>query len=262
MTWSPWTPSTSASPEGIGPVWQLTAVDTATRYAIGKLVAGDESARDAAGFVDHVAERLAGIGAELGGVLTDNGPEFTGRAFTSHLGDLGVDTIASRPAHPTTTPSASASRAPRSRSSTGPPSTASTFSVWPTSTSSSRAGCSTTTPGVATTATSCAAVRPMRSWRRTYHDQAKGPPVTTTRAQEALALHAGTEARRRLRQSYQPRTTSKVVSMASLNRRLRVAVASSMAQPGGAESFMPGGATTSMRRPGARTSTWGSAVSR
>ena len=46
---------------------------------------------DTAGFVDHVAERLAGIGAELGGVLTDNGPEFTGRAFTSHLGDLGVD---------------------------------------------------------------------------------------------------------------------------------------------------------------------------
>ena len=53
----------SASLEGIGPVWQLTAVDTATRYAIGALVAGDKSARDAAGFVDHVAERLAGIGS-------------------------------------------------------------------------------------------------------------------------------------------------------------------------------------------------------
>ena len=79
-----------ASPEGIGPVWQLTAVDTATRYAIGALVARDKSARDAAGFVDHVAERLAGIGAELGGVLTDNGPEFTARTFTSHLEELGV----------------------------------------------------------------------------------------------------------------------------------------------------------------------------
>ena len=59
----------------------------------------------------------------------------------------------------------------------------------------------------------------------------------------------------------QPRT-SKIVSMASVNRRLRVAVASSMAQPGAADSFMPGGATTSMRRAGARISTWGSAVSR
>jgi transposase InsO family protein len=76
--------------KGIGPVWQLTAVDTATRYAIGALVAGDKSARDAAGFVDHVAERLAGIGVELTGVLTDNGPEFTGKAFTSHLEHLGV----------------------------------------------------------------------------------------------------------------------------------------------------------------------------
>jgi hypothetical protein len=35
---SRWIPSTSASPEGIGPVWQLTAVDTATRYGIGRLV--------------------------------------------------------------------------------------------------------------------------------------------------------------------------------------------------------------------------------
>jgi hypothetical protein len=57
--------------KGIGPVWQLTVVDTATRYAIGALVAGDRSARDAAGFVDHVAERLTGIGAELAGVLID-----------------------------------------------------------------------------------------------------------------------------------------------------------------------------------------------
>jgi hypothetical protein len=48
VIWSPWTPSLSASPEGIGPVWQLTAVDPATRDGIGTLVAGDKSARDAA----------------------------------------------------------------------------------------------------------------------------------------------------------------------------------------------------------------------
>jgi hypothetical protein len=53
-----WTPSLSASPEGIGPVWQLTAVETATRYGIGTLVAGDKSARDAASFVDHLADHL------------------------------------------------------------------------------------------------------------------------------------------------------------------------------------------------------------
>jgi hypothetical protein len=66
----------SASPEGIGPVWQLTAVDTATRPGIGTLVAGDKSARDTAGFVDHVAERRDGIGVELTGVLTEIHPEW------------------------------------------------------------------------------------------------------------------------------------------------------------------------------------------
>ena len=76
--------------KGIGPVWQLTAVDTATRYAIGALVAGDKSARDAAGFVDHVAERLVGIGVELTGLLTDNGPEFTGRQFTAAMAERGL----------------------------------------------------------------------------------------------------------------------------------------------------------------------------
>ena len=65
-------------------------MDTATRYAVASLVAGDKSARDAAAFVDHVTERLAGIGAELTGVLSDNGPEFTGKTFTDHLRVRGV----------------------------------------------------------------------------------------------------------------------------------------------------------------------------
>ena len=76
--------------KGIGPVWQLTAVDTATRYAVAALVAGDKSARDTAAFVDHVAQRLTGIGAELTGVLSDNGPEFTAKTFTEHLRDRGL----------------------------------------------------------------------------------------------------------------------------------------------------------------------------
>ena len=76
--------------KGIGPVWQLSAIDTATRYVVAQLVAGDKSARDAAAFVDHVTERLAEIGAELTAVLSDNGPEFTAKAFTEHLDVCGV----------------------------------------------------------------------------------------------------------------------------------------------------------------------------
>jgi hypothetical protein len=135
--------------------------------------------------------RLAGIGVELGRVLTDHGPEFTGRAFTSHLGAATSATIASRPGRPTTTRSVNASKGPPCRSSPGPPSTASTSLAWPTSTPSSRAGSSTPTPAAPTTATSCAAARPLRSWRRTDHDQAEGSPVTSTRAQEALGCAHG-----------------------------------------------------------------------
>jgi transposase InsO family protein len=139
--------------KGIGPVWQLTAVDTATRYGIGALVAGDKSARDAAGFVDHVAERLAGIGVELTGVLTDNGPEFTGKAFTSHLEHLGVRQHRIPPRSPNHNAVCERFQGPRSRSSTGRRSTASMSLAWPTSTPSSKAGCNSTTPAAATSAT-------------------------------------------------------------------------------------------------------------
>ena len=40
-----------------------------------------------------IAEQLGSVNAaaqELTGVLTDNGPEFTGRAFTSHLAELSI----------------------------------------------------------------------------------------------------------------------------------------------------------------------------
>jgi transposase InsO family protein len=76
--------------KGVGTVWQLSAVDTATRWAVCQLFVGDKTAQGAADFVDHVIGRLADIGVELTGVLSDNGPEFAGKAFTSHIADLGV----------------------------------------------------------------------------------------------------------------------------------------------------------------------------
>ena len=101
-TWSPWTPSMSAyvgKLKGVGPVWQLTAVDTATRTGIGALVAGDKSARDAARFVDHVAERLAGIGVEFTGVLTDKRPGVHRPSVHRRDGRRGLRHHRSRPGH-------------------------------------------------------------------------------------------------------------------------------------------------------------------
>jgi transposase InsO family protein len=76
--------------KGIGAVYQLTAIDTATRFAVAQLVAGDKSATGAARFVDHVMAVLDDIGVSLTGVISDNGPEFAGADFTGHMADLGV----------------------------------------------------------------------------------------------------------------------------------------------------------------------------
>jgi len=76
--------------KGVGTVWQLTAVDTATRWAICRLFVGDKTAQAAADFVDHVIARLAEIGVELTGVLSDNGPEFTGKDFRDRIAELNL----------------------------------------------------------------------------------------------------------------------------------------------------------------------------
>ncbi len=76
--------------KGIGAVWQFTAVDIATRTAVLQLIVGEKSAAMAAAFFDHLHKRLRALGISLEGVLTDNGPEFTGKDFTSHVAKLGL----------------------------------------------------------------------------------------------------------------------------------------------------------------------------
>lgn len=76
--------------KGIGAVWQLTAVDVATRIAVVQLVVGDKTALVAARFLDHLKKSLRKHGITLTGVLTDNGPEFIGRPFQDHAAKLGL----------------------------------------------------------------------------------------------------------------------------------------------------------------------------
>ena len=76
--------------KGVGAVWQLTAVDVATRIAVCQLIVGDKTATVAAGFLDHLNKALRKHGITMTGVLSDNGPEFTGKAFTTHGDGLGL----------------------------------------------------------------------------------------------------------------------------------------------------------------------------
>lgn len=76
--------------KGVGAVWQLTAVDVATRIAVVQLIVGDKTAAVAAGFLDHLKKALRKHGIRLEGILTDNGPEFVGKTFQVHAAELGL----------------------------------------------------------------------------------------------------------------------------------------------------------------------------
>ncbi len=73
--------------KGIGPIWQLTAVDTNTRWAFAELVVGHVSAKVAAKFLHKLARETWRAGFVLSGVLTDNGPEFIGRDFKAAVAE-------------------------------------------------------------------------------------------------------------------------------------------------------------------------------
>ena len=76
--------------KGVGAVWQLTAVDVATRTAVCQLIVGDKTATVAAAFLDHLKKALRKHGIALEGILTDNGPEFIGKPFQTRAADLGL----------------------------------------------------------------------------------------------------------------------------------------------------------------------------
>jgi len=76
--------------KGVGKVYQLTAVDTATRWAMVMIVLGVPTGATTARFVDHVIRRYRRLGVTVRAVLTDNGPEYVARAFTQALAAKGL----------------------------------------------------------------------------------------------------------------------------------------------------------------------------
>jgi len=65
-----------------------------------QLVIGDKTAAMAAAFLDHLRKRLQALGISLEGVLTDNGPEFTGKDFTNRITELGLTHLRIPPRSP------------------------------------------------------------------------------------------------------------------------------------------------------------------
>ncbi|MCA1713410.1 MAG: DDE-type integrase/transposase/recombinase [Actinobacteria bacterium] len=77
--------------KGVGRVYQLTAVDVATRWAIMWIILGPPTAVDASAFVDQVVRRMHKLGVGVRAVVTDNGPEWIAHGFRAHLAAKGID---------------------------------------------------------------------------------------------------------------------------------------------------------------------------
>lgn len=76
--------------KGVGPVYQLTAIDTATRWAIMFILIGPVRAEHTARFVEHVIRKFRRHGISVRAVLTDNGPEYVASGFRAALAAKGL----------------------------------------------------------------------------------------------------------------------------------------------------------------------------
>jgi transposase InsO family protein len=71
--------------KGVGKVYQLTAIDVFTRWAVVMIVLGPVTAAHTISFVDHLLRSYRRLGVRVRAVLTDNGPEYVAGDFQAHL---------------------------------------------------------------------------------------------------------------------------------------------------------------------------------
>jgi transposase InsO family protein len=76
--------------KGVGKIYQLTAIDTATRWAMIQIVLGPVTTAHTIGFITAVQRRWRRLGWPMRTVLSDNGPEYYGLAFRDHLAANGI----------------------------------------------------------------------------------------------------------------------------------------------------------------------------
>jgi transposase InsO family protein len=86
--------------KGVGKLYQLTAVDTATRWAVVAIVAGVPNGAITARFLAEVLRRYRRRGLAVRAVLTDNGPEYIAQAFTAAVAAKGLAHVRIPPRSP------------------------------------------------------------------------------------------------------------------------------------------------------------------
>lgn len=86
--------------KGVGKVYQLTAIDTATRWAMVLLVLGTPTATTTIRFLDQVIRRWRRMGHPVRAVLTDNGPEYNAGAFSAAVATKGLQHVRIPPRSP------------------------------------------------------------------------------------------------------------------------------------------------------------------
>ena len=84
--------------KGVGKLWQLTACDAASSYAMAKVIAANNAAEAAAFLRDVVVVEVNKAGWKLRRVLTDGGSEFKAE-FDEACRDLGVRHTRTKPRH-------------------------------------------------------------------------------------------------------------------------------------------------------------------
>ena len=85
--------------KGVGKLYQLTAIDTATRWTMIQIVLGPVTAAHTCRFIDQVQRRWRRLGWPVRAVLSDNGPEYHQR-FRAHLATRGLQHQAIPPRSP------------------------------------------------------------------------------------------------------------------------------------------------------------------
>ncbi len=86
--------------KGVGKVYQLTAVDTATRWAMVAIVLGTPNGAATGRFIAEVVRRYRKMGLVVRAVLTDNGPEYKANAFTAAVAAKGLGHVRIPPRSP------------------------------------------------------------------------------------------------------------------------------------------------------------------